>query len=136
MPKKKVGCLQIFRVAEETAGNSVEVSREKIAFTGMRLVVAVAVTGIGTSVKHREFSRPVFGKDAHGIPRDPVQKDFIVLFGKQFPALGKLLLIFFLIFAADIMFGMGKPMFPITADSRSLIFFKDLKHVQNRLRQI
>lgn len=136
MPEEEVWGFQVFRVPEQAACDDIQIPRKQVTFTGMGLVVTVAVAGVGAAVKHHEFGRPDFGKDADSVTRDPVKKGSVVFLGKELSALNELIFVFALIFAACVMFGMDQPVLPVAADSGTFVFLKNLKCVQNGLRQV
>ena len=89
MPEQEMRRGKVLRIAEKSAGDNVKVAGEKITFTGMGLIIAVAVTGISTPVKECEA---VF--DLCGLLRHICQHFPVVFFIKKLPALCKLLGIF------------------------------------------
>lgn len=134
--EEEVWGFQVFRVPEQAACDDIQIPREEVTFTGMGLVVTVAVAGVGAAVEHGEFGGADFGKDADSVTRDPVKKGSVVFLGKELSALNELIFVFALVFAACVMFGMDEPVLPVAADCRAFVFFKDLKCVQNSLRQV
>ena len=123
-------CGEVLRVTEKPAGDNIKIPGEKVTFTGMRLVIAVAMTGIGTPVKECEAVFDSCGLLCHIYQHLPV-----VFFTKELPALCKLLCIFRLV-AAMIPFGVGEPVFPVSLNRRAFVFFNDPVSVQHILREI